>query len=83
MSTAASAIQGLAISRARAASASRNNSEASPVTPAVVKNLLAADFFLAGERDRGDAEADRIGGDIAGILEPIDDGGDVLAATAP
>jgi hypothetical protein len=37
LSTAASAIQGFAIKRARAASASRNNSEARPVTPAVVR----------------------------------------------
>ena len=31
---------------ARAASASRNNSEARPVTPAVVEDFLAADFLL-------------------------------------
>ena len=65
----ASAIQGLALSRARASPASRNSSEVRPVMPAVVENILAGQPALAGERDRGDAEAGQIGDGIAEIAE--------------
>ena len=47
------------------------------------ENFLAADVPLAGQRDRGDAEAGRIGGGIARILEGIDDRGTRSPTTVP
>ena len=43
------------------------------------ENFFAADFLLAGQRNRGDAQADRIRNRIARILEPSDQVGEVLA----
>ena len=63
----------------RAASASRNNSDARVVTPAVAENLFAADFFRSGERDGGDAETDRVRGRVARFLQLLDDRGNVIA----
>ena len=43
------------------------------------EDFFAADFLLAGERDRRDAEAERVGRDIACILGPVDHLGHMLS----
>ena len=43
------------------------------------EDFLAADFLRAGQRNRGDPEADRIRHRVAGVLEPGDQIGKVLA----
>ena len=43
------------------------------------QDLFAADFLRPGERNGGDAKAGGVGGLVAGVLEPIDDIGDMAA----
>ena len=43
------------------------------------QHLFAADFFRAGQRDGGNAETGGVGRLVAGILQPIDDVGDMAA----
>ena len=50
------------------------------MTPAVVENFVAAHFLLAASDDRGDAEADRIRGDVARVLSQSMTAANMLAA---
>ena len=43
------------------------------------QHLFAADFLRPGERNGGNAKAGGVGGLVAGVLEPIDDIGDMAA----
>ena len=43
------------------------------------QDLFAADFLRPGERNGGNAKAGGVGGLVAGVLEPIDDIGDMAA----
>ena len=62
------------------ASTSRNRSEVLPVTPAVARISSRLTLALAGERDRRDAEAGRVGGGVARVLRaPSIDGRQVAA----
>ena len=43
------------------------------------ENVFAADFLRSGQRNRRDTKAERVGGFVAGILQPSDDVGDMTA----
>ena len=64
---------------ARTGHARGTDSEVRPVIVGGGEHLFPADILVAGDRDRHDAEADRIGGLVADILQAVDDRRDVVA----